>query len=172
MKVGKEMKKGIYFALAYLVFISLAIGIGVYYSTFDVPKDPMIERAKQSDASRSFEEAVKKDEERVKGLKAAKDPNKWEPSPTFVMTAVSLGAIADIMIVILWARHENKKRALEAGESGTRTKRITDSNVFWWVIGLGIVRRKNERLVIDWKYVVAYIAVGLLAKVWITKELM
>ncbi|KAA0544638.1 hypothetical protein FZW96_19715 [Bacillus sp. BGMRC 2118] len=165
------MKKGIYFALAYLGFICLTIGIGVYYATFDVPKDPMIEKAKQSEVSASFEEALKKDEERVREIRETKDPNKWEPSPTFVITAVSLGAIADIIIVILWARHENRKRALEADQNTKRKKSITDSNLFWWIIGMGIVRRKHEKLIVDWKYVALYIILGILLKVWLSKEI-
>lgn len=164
------MKKGILFALAYCLFIVLAVGIGLYYSTFDVPKNKAIQNLKDTEVTQSFEEALKEDNERVEKRKAAEDPNKWKPSPAFVLTAISIGAIADIVIVIVWARHENKKRE-ESNTIHVRKKRITDSNLFWWIIGLGIVQRKNNRLIIDWKYIVAYIVLGILLKVWITKEL-
>ncbi|MFT4415864.1 hypothetical protein ACLM5H_18555 [Fredinandcohnia humi] len=164
------MKKGLLFALAYVFFILLAVGIGMYYSTFDIKENKMITDAKQSEVTQSFDEALKADQERVEKKKADEDPNKWKPSPAFVLIAISIGAIADIVIVILWARHENKKRAQENKANLPRKKRMTDSNVFWWVIGLGIVRKRNDRLIIDWKYVAVYLILGLLLKVWITKE--
>ncbi|MEH7385356.1 hypothetical protein V7147_08110 [Bacillus sp. JJ1521] len=76
------------------------------------------------------------------------------------------------MIVIFWARHENKIRKFEDNETQFRKKRITDYAIFWWIIGLGIVRKKNEKLVIYWRYVVAYIVLGFILKAWITKEFM
>ncbi|MFS0862466.1 hypothetical protein [Fredinandcohnia sp. 179-A 10B2 NHS] len=164
------MKKGILFALAYCLFILLAVGIGLYYSTFDVPKNKAIENVKYTQVTQSFQEALKKEQERVEKRKAAEDPDRWKPSPAFVLTAISIGAIADIVIVILWARHENKKRD-ESNSIHISKKRITDSKLFWWIIGLGIVQKKNDRLIIEWKYIVAYIVLGFLLKVWISKEL-
>ncbi|RFB18450.1 hypothetical protein DZB84_05945 [Bacillus sp. HNG] len=166
------MKKGLLFGLAYGLFILLAVGIGLYYSIFDVPSNKIVSDVRQTEATQSFEEALKADKERVEKKTEAQKDNRWKPSPTFVLVAISIGAIADIVIVILWARHENKKRKFEGNETQLRKKRITDYAIFWWIIGLGIVQKKNEKLVIYWRYMVAYIVLGFLLKVWITKELM
>ncbi|WP_449539261.1 hypothetical protein [Ferdinandcohnia sp. Marseille-Q9671] len=165
------MKKGILFGVGYALFILLAIGIGLYYSNFDVPDNKLISDVKKTEVTQSFDEALKADRERIERNKASKDPNKWEPSPTFVLVAISIGAIADIVIVILWARHDNRKKQQEEVQGTTLKRRITDSNLFWWIIGLGVVQKKNDRLVIVWKYVVGYIVLGLLLKVWLSKEL-
>ncbi|QOR68101.1 hypothetical protein IM538_08325 [Cytobacillus suaedae] len=165
------MKKGILFTIGYCVFILLAAGIGFYYSSDNTPEGTLTNEAKQNEVKQAFSEALKADEERIEKKKESEDPDKWTPSPGFVLTAVSIGAIADIVIVILWARHENRKREIEDGTNLTRKKRLTDSNLFWWVIGLGIVRKRNDKLIVDWKYVLAYIILGLLLKVWLTKEL-
>ncbi|MEH7238346.1 hypothetical protein [Bacillus sp. JJ1562] len=166
------MKKGLLFGLAYGLFILLAVGIGLYYSTFEVPNNKIVSDAKQKVDTQSFEEALKADNERVEKKKEVQNDNRWKPSPTFVLVAISIGAIVDIVIVILWARHENKKRKFEKNEILINKKRITDYNIFWWIIGLGIVQKKNDKLVIYWRYVMAYIVIGFLLKAWITKEFM
>ncbi|MBE4907595.1 hypothetical protein IMZ08_05895 [Bacillus luteolus] len=162
------MKKGILFTLGYCLFIVLAAGIGFYYSSESTQEDKL---TRQNEVKQAFNEALKAEEERIEKKKESEDSDKWTPSPGFMLTAISIGAIADIVIVILWARHENRKRELEAGTNLTRKKRLTDSNLFWWVIGLGIVRKRNDKLIVDWKYVVGYLILGLLLKVWLTNEL-
>ncbi|MFD1780716.1 hypothetical protein ACFSFW_18790 [Fredinandcohnia salidurans] len=165
------MKKGLLFGFAYCLFILLAVGIGFYYANFDVPNKNAIIDSEKKEVTQSFEDALKADKERVEKDKADESKNRWNPSPTFVLVAISIGAIADIVIVILWARHENKKRLIEEKNSHLQKKRITDNSIFWWIIGLGIVQKKNEKLVIDWRYVVAYIVLGFLLKAWVSKEL-
>ncbi|WP_456275100.1 hypothetical protein [Bacillus sp. AK128] len=165
------MKKGLIFGLGYFLFIIAIISIGIFYSTLDIPKQSPANEATQTKLNQSFDEALKEHQEKIEEKKKNEDPNKWKPSSSFVLTAVSLGAIADIVIVILWARHENRKKESGIIVGNKTKKRITESAIFWWIIGLGIVRKKNDRLVIDWKYIVVYLLLGLLVKVWITKEL-
>lgn len=162
------MKKGILFTLGYCLFILLAVGIGIYYSSNSTHEEKL---TRQNEVKQAFDEALKAEEERIEKKKESEDPDKWTPSPGFVLTAISIGAVADIVIVIWWARHENRKRELEAGTNLARKRRLTDSSLFWWVIGLGIVRKKNEKLIVDWKYVVAYLILGVFLKVLLTKEL-
>ncbi|MEH7385357.1 hypothetical protein V7147_08115 [Bacillus sp. JJ1521] len=63
------MKKGLLIGLAYGLFILLAVGIGLFYSTFDVPSNKIISDAKQTEVTQSFEEALKADNERVEKKK-------------------------------------------------------------------------------------------------------
>ncbi|WP_077617101.1 hypothetical protein [Bacillus sinesaloumensis] len=167
------MKKGLLFVLAYGVIILLLIGIGFFYSKLFVPTTNVsIDNNKEkSEFTQSFKEALREDKERTEKKKLEENNNnRWNPSPTFILVAVSVGAVADIVIVILWARHENRKNQDMGLESRQRKKRITDSTIFWWIIGLGVVQKRHEKLVVDWRYVIAYIVIGFALKFWISKD--
>ncbi|MDZ5473722.1 hypothetical protein SM124_18550 [Bacillus sp. 31A1R] len=97
--------------------------------------------------SLSFKEEMAIHKEKVK-QKEIENAGKWQPSKQFVMIAMISASILDIIIVLLWARHENIKR--EKAE-GIQSKRITDSKWFWNLVALGIVQPKNNRIVINWR---------------------
>ncbi|WP_010283575.1 hypothetical protein [Bacillus timonensis] len=74
------------------LFILLAVGIGLYYSQFEVPSNKIISNAEQSEVNQSFKEAFEADKERVEKKKEVESNNSWKPSPTFVLVAISIGA--------------------------------------------------------------------------------
>ncbi len=140
------MKKGVLFVSAYCFIMFSIIAIGIYYPKLDVPENRFIVNSAQTYETQSFDEALKAHEEKTKGKKETENPNRWKPSSAFVITAISIGAIADIIIVLLWARHENKKREKEAEANLPRKKSITDYSLFWWVIGLGMIKKEERKI--------------------------
>ncbi|NMH71672.1 hypothetical protein HF078_01150 [Bacillus sp. RO2] len=101
----------------------------------------------------SFEEGMahteKKNEE-----KAKKEPL-WDVPNHIAAPILIMASILDIVIILLWARNENRKReAQEAGIIPVK-KRWSDSKWFWNLIALGVVQPKNGRIVVNWRNLIA-----------------
>jgi hypothetical protein len=101
----------------------------------------------------SFEEGMahteKKNEE-----KAKKEPL-WDVPNHIAAPILIMASILDIVIILLWARNENRKReAQEAGIIPVK-KRWSDSKWFWNLLALGVVQPKNGRIVVNWRNLIA-----------------
>ncbi|NLP50071.1 hypothetical protein [Bacillus sp. RO1] len=101
----------------------------------------------------SFEEgmehAEKKNEE-----KAKKEPL-WDVPNHIAATLLIMASILDIVIILLWARNENRKREAEEAGIIPMKKRWTDSKWFWNIIAIGVVQPKNGRIVVNWRNLIA-----------------
>lgn len=77
---------------------------------------------------------------------------KWKVSNEFVMIAVTIGAVLDIIIVIVWARTQNRK--LKESKDIKKRKWLY-SKLFWNIVALGVIQPKETKFVINWYNVVA-----------------
>ncbi|MCM3619925.1 hypothetical protein M3936_20335 [Sutcliffiella horikoshii] len=105
------------------------------------------------DLVQSFEEGMAHTEKK-KEEKAIKEPL-WDVPNHIAAPILIMASILDIVIILLWARNENKK--WEAQESGIIPvkKRWSDSKWFWNIVALGIVQPKSGRIVVNWRNLVA-----------------
>ncbi|MCA1320446.1 hypothetical protein LC085_11045 [Bacillus tianshenii] len=88
---------------------------------------------------------------KIQQEKVANSKPLWDIPNHIAATAMILASILDIVIILLWARNENKKR--EAQEAGVIPikKRWTDSKWFWNIIAMGVVQPKDGRIRIIWR---------------------
>lgn len=96
----------------------------------------------------TFAEELKRYEEKRKQEELLKKQEKgWEVSNELAVTAITLGSILDIVIVLLWARSENRKRE---GIPPPDKKRWRDSKIFWNIVAMGVVQPKGHKLKVNW----------------------
>ncbi|URT71810.1 hypothetical protein [Cytobacillus firmus] len=100
--------------------------------------------------------------------KAAENEGKWQPSNTFVITAIAIGSCLDIIVVLLWARHENKKK--QQGQF-TNPNRLTNKKWFWYLVSMGIVLPKNGKLTFSLKNFILTVIFLVLLKFWLFDQL-
>lgn len=89
----------------------------------------------------------------------------WKPSKQFAMAAVIAGSIADIIIVLLWARHVNMKR--KNIEEGIQKQKIINQKWFWNIVSMGIVQPKNGKIRIIWRNMIIFIITMYILKTWL-----
>jgi hypothetical protein len=140
------------FFLFYLVLMASLIFFAINHNTKDSESTKLTTKP-QSEVTETFSKELKAHEEKVK-QKEIERANRWKPSKTFVIVAISISSVLDIIIILLWARHENKKRE---GNPVTPSKRWTNQKWFWNVVALGIVQPKNNKLVISWVNLVVFL---------------
>ena len=94
------------------------------------------------------EHTIKQEEIKVEEIKN-KEPKQllFNVSDEFAIIAITVAAIVDIFIVILWARKENQK--LE-GKDVPRKKRWRDTKLFWNIVAMGVIQPKNKKFSINW----------------------
>lgn len=153
--INSPFKKKVAFFLLYFVLMASLIFAAVSVPINSNENVPSV----KPELSNSFKEEMRIHEEKVR-QKEIENAGKWEPSKQFVITAIVLASISDIVIILLWARHENKKRE---GSVQTRN-RLTDSKWFWNIVAMGIVQPKNNRIVINWKNLIIFVIVMYLLK--------
>ncbi|WP_244671245.1 MULTISPECIES: hypothetical protein [Bacillaceae] len=88
--------------------------------------------------------------------------------PTFVITAISIGSCLDIIVVLLWARHENKKK--RDGQF-SNPNRLTNKKWFWYLVSMGIVLHKDGKLTFSLKNFIVTIIFLVLLKLWLFDQL-
>jgi uncharacterized membrane protein len=140
-------KKVIGFFLVYFLLLgSLVLGT----MSFEATKHKTENETKNNEVTTIFKEELAKQEVKTKIKEEEfKQSGRWKPSKQFVMTAIIIASILDIVIILIWAWHENRKKANQNEES-TDKKRWAESKWFWYIIGLGIVQPKNNRLSVNW----------------------
>jgi hypothetical protein len=140
------------FFLIYLVLMVSLIFFAMNHNNKDSDSTKLTTKP-QIEVSDTFSKELKAHEEKVK-QKEIERANRWKPSKTFVIVAISISSFLDIIIILLWAKHENKKRE---GNPVTPSKRWTNQKWFWNVVALGIVQPKNNKLVISWVNLVVFL---------------
>lgn len=151
MDLNKRNRVGWFFGLYILLFGSLILGVTFLDFSKEKPNK------QQNQVRDIFNEELEKQEKKMQAKQERiKERNKFNVSKEFAMLAVSIAAILDIIIVVLWARHQNRKAG---NQIQTSRKRWTDSNWFWNIIAMGVIQRKENRYVINW---VNTIGVGML----------
>lgn len=158
MKYSK--KASIYFFAGYAFLM-----ISLIYFALNVNLDE-VEQANDYEVSDTFSEELKRAEAKS-AQRAAKIEGKWQPSNQFIMIAMISASILDIVIILLWAHYENKKK--QGGVDNPR--RITNKKWFWNFIALGIVQPKDGRIVLNWKNLIGFILLMILLKFWISDRL-
>ncbi|MDF2856254.1 MAG: hypothetical protein K0Q87_2105 [Neobacillus sp.] len=149
------MKKTLLFFLGYAVLMVSLIFSGIYFSNANLSSTNPIIQQNKSDTEKSikdFKEAFKTSETVVK--KPIKE-DKWKPSSTFLIIAISIASVIDLVIILLFVKYENRKKEL-AKQGIIQKNRITDSNWFWWVIGLGVLKKTENQLKVNWKLFISY----------------
>lgn len=143
------MKKNKVFAFFLIYFFLLASLIGGSI-VFEPSKSNKNTTQSDNEVASIFKEELAKQEEKVQIKKEEFDKSgRWKPSKQFVITAIIIASILDIVVVLIWAWHENKKKANQSMDTNGK-KKVTESKWFWYIIGLGIIVPKNNRLTVSW----------------------
>lgn len=138
-----ENKKGV--ALFFLFYVLLLTSI-ITAVVLNPVKLNGIESLEVKDTT--FAEELKKYEEKRQQEELLKEKEKgWEVSNEFAVTAITIGSILDVVIVLLWARSENRKRE---GVPFPDKKRWRDSRMFWNIVAMGVVQPKDNKLKVNW----------------------
>lgn len=152
--------------LFFIVYLFLMASLIYFALNFKIGSEPAkITQNKQNDVAASFSKELTAHEEKIK-QKEIVQAHKWKPSKSFIITAISIASVLDIIIILLWARHENKKRQ---GAASLSRKRWTDQKWFWNVVALGIVQPKNNRIVINWKNLILFLIIMYILKTFLFK---
>lgn len=141
--LGQSTKMTIWFFIGYfLLMVSLISSVA--FVDLDKTTSPI----KNIDSTSTFKEELMKHEREVEEKKK-KEPKQslFNVSDEFVITAVTAGAILDIVIVVLWVRKGNQK--LEGKEIPSK-KRWRDTKIFWNIVTMGVVQLKNNKYSINW----------------------
>lgn len=138
----KSTKMTIWFFTGYVLMMVSLIST-VAFVDFDKTTSPI----KISESNTTFKDELIKHERKVEEKKN-KEPKQilFTVSDEFAIIAVSIGAILDIVIVILWARKENQK--LE-GREITSKRRWRDTKIFWNIVAMGVVQPTNNKYSIN-----------------------
>lgn len=142
--MDRSTKTTIWFFTIYVVLMASLISAVVF-----VDFDQLTSSIKQnSESDWTFQK------ERVMYERSAGDNRHQESKPLLfnvsdeaAIIAVTAGAILDIVIVILWARRENKK--IERNEV-PRKKRWRDTKLFWNIVAMGVIQPKDGKYAVNW----------------------
>lgn len=135
MQKNRSSNQALMFFIIYIALLGSLIFAAVSFT-------PTFQQEQPSEISSAF--IQKHNQEK----KAAENEGKWQPSNTFVITAISIGSCLDIIVVLLWARHENKKT--KQGEF-PNPDRLTNKKWFWYLVSMGIVLPKDGKLIFSLK---------------------
>jgi competence protein ComGC len=139
-----------FFILYFLLMVSIIAGVTTSNSA---KQKKEVHSHSVLDIGESFKKEMSVYEIR-KAQREAELSDRWRPSEWFVIIALTASSILDIVIVLLWARHENRKRE---GKPQTVKPRLTDRRWFWNIMAMGIDQPKNNKLVINWRNLVLVI---------------
>jgi hypothetical protein len=149
-----------FFSLYVILMISLVLSVML---SIDNSKSKTIEKPQKISAT--FQEELNKHEvQRKQKIGESKNSNHWKPSKEFAMIAVVSASILDIFIILLWARHENRKREERLDVT---VRKWTDRKWFWNIIAMGIVQPKNNRIVLNWRNLVLFIIIMYILKTFL-----
>ncbi|MCM3596107.1 hypothetical protein M4D55_10005 [Metabacillus idriensis] len=143
--LNTPFKKTLAFFMIYLALLGWMIFMAVHFTSVKDNKDSTLQ----------FTEELKKYEEKEK-LKEKKTLL-FEVSNETAILAVTAGSIADIVIVLLWARRENLKN--ETNGITAEKSRWRDKKWFWNIVAMGVVQPKNNRIVVNWKNMILMVII-------------
>jgi hypothetical protein len=119
----------------------------------------------KNEVSAAFSTEMKKYEEK-KVQKEIINKDKWKPSNAFIITAISIASVLDVVIILIWAWSSNRKETENRG-----LDKWTEKKWFWNLVALGIIQPENGRLVLKWKNLILFIALMVALKFYILKKL-
>ncbi|MFD2444691.1 hypothetical protein ACFSO7_12015 [Bacillus sp. CGMCC 1.16607] len=152
----------------FVLYVILIVSLIFFALSYQGNKSESITEVKEkkSEVSTTFQKELDSYEEK-KLEKEKEREGKWRPSKRFMIIAISAASVLDVVIIILWARHENKKR-----ENKPSTKKTwTDKKWFWNIVAFGIVQPKNNRIVMNWKNFIIFIICMYLLKTILFKNI-
>lgn len=157
-------KIGGFFLLYFLLMSSIIFGV-------ISSNGPKKELGESKSSIQKFEETFTSElrvHENNKEKRNATRSDRWIPSDRFVIIALTLSSILDIVIVLIWARYENRKREGQTQPAGPR---LTDRKWFWNIIAMGIIQPKNNKLVLNWRNLIFVVIAMYLMKKAIVDQL-
>lgn len=160
MQKNHSSNQALMFFIIYIALLGSLIFAAVSFK-------PTFQQEQPSEISSAFSKELqiqKHNQEK----KAAENEGKWQLSNTFVITAISIGSCLDIIVVLLWARHENKKK--QQGHF-TNPNRLTNKKWFWYLVSMGIVLPKNGKLTFSLKNFILTVIFLVLLKFWLFDQL-
>ncbi len=157
---SSKKKIALFFLIYVLLFCSLLLAV----KSLDV--EGIKEDSDVSKFSNEFKSELAAYEKKQEILKQQElESEGWKPSKQFAMTAVIAASIADIIIVLLWARHVNKKR--QNIDEGTQKQKIINQKWFWNIVSMGIVQPRDGKISIIWRNVIIFIVTMYILKSWL-----
>jgi hypothetical protein len=159
MKKHSKYTFTLLFFAGYLLLMSSLIFFAVSY-----------EGGKKSSNSRNevasaFNMEMKKYEEK-KVQKEIKNKDKWKPSNAFIITSITIASVLDVVIILIWAWHSNRRETENRG-----LNKWAEKKWFWNLVAMGIIQPENGRLVLKWKNLILFIALMVALKFYISKKL-
>ncbi|WP_071394294.1 hypothetical protein [Bacillus tuaregi] len=100
----------------------------------------------------TFKEAIESYETKQEEKKKVQSEPRWKPSNELVMTAVSIGAVLDIIIIVIWAKYQNRT---QQASTSSKERKWLYSKLFWNIVALGVIQPKENKLVINWINMIA-----------------
>lgn len=141
-------------ALFFIVYALLMVGL--IFMAVNMPKSTISPITESLISTTEEENSLEKFKQEFNEKKSESTESSKVEYPAYYWIAIFIASIIDFVIVMLWVNHENKKR--EQGENDNNRTSIMKSKWFWWVVGLGVVKQKNDRLRFDWKVCILYLA--------------
>ena len=138
-----KKKTAVFFAL-YAGLMAWLILMAVNFTTV---------KEQKTDFAGEFAEQVKVQEAKREEEKKREDMPLWEVSDRTAIIAVTAGAIADILVVLWWARRENRR--MDEKQDVPAKKRWRDSKWFWYIAAMGVIQPSGSRYIINWKNMIA-----------------
>lgn len=166
MKTGFSLKFNSIFFLIYFCLMVSLVFFAMNYSQMN-KQDTY---KKTNEVSQAFSKELDRYEEEKKLKETNGESKRWKPSRSFVITAIGISSVLDIIIILLWAKHENKKRA--GLNVRNRKRKWTNSPRFWKLISMGMLQMKNERIHIYWINTIIVAIVMILLKYTLTKTIL
>ena len=130
--------------------------VGLIFMAVNMPKSTISPITESLISTTEGENSLEKFKQEFNEKKSESTESSKVEFPAYYWIAIFIASIIDFVIVMLWVNHENKKR--EQGENDNNRTSIMKSKWFWWVVGLGVVKQKNDRLRFDWKVCILYLA--------------
>lgn len=130
--------------------------VGLIFMAVNMPKSTISPITESLISTTEGENSLEKFKQEFNEKKSESTESSKVEFPAYYLIAIFIASIIDFVIVMLWVNHENKKR--EQGENDNNRTSIMKSKWFWWVVGLGVVKQKNDRLRFDWKVCILYLA--------------
>ncbi len=130
--------------------------VGLIFMAVNMPKSTISPITESLISTTEGENSLEKFKQEFNEKKSESTESSKVEYPAYYWIAIFIASIIDFVIVMLWVNHENKKR--EQGENDNNRTSIMKSKWFWWVVGLGVVKQKNDRLRFDWKVCILYLA--------------
>lgn len=155
-------------ALFFIVYACLMGSLIFFAVTYNQSNSKKIEVG-TNEITLTFSKELQKYEEEKK-QKEMIQTNKWKPSRTFVITAIGISSVLDVLIILLWARHENKKREA-ANHTPLSSKKWVNSPKFWTLLSMGMLQIKHDRISIHWRNTILVVIMMLILKLAITKTI-